>query len=108
MRATLLLLVLGLGTVGCDQATKAAAAEHLAGEPNIALFGGETGSEIYARLVVEASTVLKPGGWLLLEHGEGQENAVQGLFSTAGFVDVTTWPDLAGIARATGGTLKSD
>jgi len=54
MRATLLLLVLGLGTVGCDQATKAAAAEHLAGEPNIALFGG----------VVRVAYAENPGAFL--------------------------------------------
>ncbi len=37
MRATLLLVLLGLGTVGCDQATKEIAASH---QPNVALFGG--------------------------------------------------------------------
>lgn len=37
MRAALLLLVLGVGTVGCDQATKQIAAAH---QPDVALFGG--------------------------------------------------------------------
>ena len=40
MRALLLMLVLGLGMVGCDQATKQVAEAHLAGEPNIELLGG--------------------------------------------------------------------
>jgi signal peptidase II len=40
MRAALLLLALGLGMVGCDQATKQVAVEHLEGEPPVALMGG--------------------------------------------------------------------
>jgi release factor glutamine methyltransferase len=77
-------------------------------EPRGALVAGADGLDEIRRIVRDATQFVKAGGWLLLEHGEGQENAVQGLFSTAGFVGVTTWPDLAGIARATGGTLKSD
>lgn len=40
MRASLLLVVLGLGTVGCDQATKEVAQDRLRGEPNVELLGG--------------------------------------------------------------------
>jgi len=43
-----------------------------------------------------------------VEHGQGQHEAVQTLLSAAGFEGVTSWSDLAGIARATGGKLKSD
>lgn len=53
-RSLLLLLFLGLGTVGCDQATKQAAVSHLEGEPNIALFGG----------VVRMSYAENPGAFL--------------------------------------------
>jgi release factor glutamine methyltransferase len=49
---------------------------------------------------------LKPGGRLLLEHGLGQDAAVKSLLLEAGLEGVTTWPDLAGIARVTGGRLK--
>lgn len=39
-RSLVLLVLLGLGTVGCDQVTKQAAVTHLEGEPSIELFGG--------------------------------------------------------------------
>ena len=45
----------------------------------------------------------RPGAWLLLEHGLGQDGAVRDLLGEAGLASVTTWPDLAGIARITGG-----
>lgn len=77
-------------------------------EPRRALVAGPDGLDEIRKIASKAADFVKAGGWLLLEHGEGQEKAVQVLISTAGFVDVTTWPDLAGIARATGGTLKSD
>ena len=40
MRAAVLLVLFGLATVGCDQASKQAAVEHLEGEPPVALMGG--------------------------------------------------------------------
>ena len=43
------------------------------------------------------------GGALLLEHGHDQGSAVQGLLRAAGFAGVSTRPDLAGLARCTGG-----
>lgn len=77
-------------------------------EPRYALVAGADGLDEIRVIVGTASEFLNAGGWLLLEHGLGQEHAVRTLFSTGGFVEVTTWPDLAGIARATGGKLKSD
>jgi signal peptidase II len=53
-RSLLLLLVLGLGTVGCDQATKQVAQTHLEGRPHIALFGG----------VVRVAYAENPGAFL--------------------------------------------
>src|SRR5215472_12972249 len=38
-------------------------------EPEIALFAGETGTELYAPLIAQAAQVLKPGGFLVLELG---------------------------------------
>jgi release factor glutamine methyltransferase len=56
------------------------------------------------RLIVhQAGPHLKPGGWLLLEHGFDQAHAVQTLLSNQGFVNVQSRPDFAGILRCTGG-----
>ena len=77
-------------------------------EPRYALVAGADGLDEIREIARDAAQFVHPGGWLLLEHGLGQEKAVQELVSAAGFDSVTTWPDLAGIARVTGGELKSD
>ena len=46
---------------------------------------------------------LVPGGWLLLEHGYDQAAAVRMLLADAGFTEVQSWQDLAGIERVSGG-----
>ena len=66
-------------------------------EPHVALFAGETGFEIYDRLVADAPRVLRPGGWLILELGFGSLAHVSALLS--GWRDVRVEPDLAGIPR---------
>ena len=40
-------------------------------EPHVALFGGETGFDLYDRIAADAPRVLRPGGWLVLELGFG-------------------------------------
>jgi release factor glutamine methyltransferase len=77
-------------------------------EPRYALVAGADGLDEIREIARSAGQFLSPGGWLLLEHGFGQAKTVQELLADAGFDAVTTWPDLAGIARATGGKLKSD
>ena len=77
-------------------------------EPRHALVAGADGLDEIRQIAKGAREVLRAGGWLLLEHGEGQGDAVRALLKAAGFDEIATWPDLAGIARATGGTLKSD
>ncbi len=66
-------------------------------EPHIALFAGESGFEIYDRILADAPRVLRPGGWLILELGFGCLGHVTG--QLAGWRDVHTEPDLAGIPR---------
>ena len=66
-------------------------------EPPVALFAGESGLDLYARIVADAPRVLKPGGWLIMELGFGTLGAVQRLL--AGFADILVEPDLAGIPR---------
>lgn len=76
-------------------------------EPRSALVAGPDGLESIRRIVREAPAHLVPGGRLLLEHGLGQDAAVRNLLARVGLEDVRTWPDLAGIARVSGGRLKS-
>ena len=48
-----------------------------------------------------------PGGWLVVEHGATQGEAVRALLAAAGFTEVSTFRDLAGHERCTEGTLPS-
>ena len=66
-------------------------------EPEQALFAGESGLDIYRRLIPESWRVLKPGGLLALELGFGQSEAVTEL--VAGWQNVEVAKDLAGIPR---------
>ena len=72
-------------------------------EPRGALVSGADGLDAIRDIVREAGAHLRPGGWLLLEHGMGQDAAVRTLLAGVGLESVTTWPDLAGIARVSGG-----
>lgn len=74
-------------------------------EPLLALDGGKDGLYAYRLLAAQAATLLKPGGWLLLEVGIGQAEAVAGLLQTAGLVEIFTRADYAGVARVVGGQL---
>ena len=76
-------------------------------EPPSALVAGADGLESIRAIVRGAPSHVNPGGWLLVEHGLGQDVAVRGLLREAGFDEIHTWPDLAGIARVSGGGLKS-
>jgi release factor glutamine methyltransferase len=66
-------------------------------EPAVALFAGESGFEIYERIVADAPRVLRPMGWLILELGFASRDRVAGLLSR--WSDVHLEPDLAGIPR---------
>jgi release factor glutamine methyltransferase len=77
--------------------------EALRFEPRGALVAGPEGLDAIRDIVGAAPAHLLPGGRLLLEHGLGQERAVRDLLADAGFQDISTWPDLAGIPRVSGG-----
>jgi release factor glutamine methyltransferase len=81
--------------------------EALRYEPRTALVGGADGLDAIREIVKRAGSFLAAGGWLLLEHGLGQDKAVRDLLAQAGLDSITTWPDLAAIARVSGGRLKS-
>ena len=66
-------------------------------EPELALFAGDDGLEIYRRLIPQAFEVLVPGGFLALEIGYGQRPAVGGLLLDSNFEKIEFVPDLQGI-----------
>jgi release factor glutamine methyltransferase len=76
-------------------------------EPRSALVAGADGLAAIREIVPQAPAHLVPGGWILLEHGLGQEGFVRSLLAQAKLEAVTTWPDLAGIARVSGAQVKS-
>lgn len=72
-------------------------------EPLSALASGIDGLDDIRAIIAQAPAWLKPGGWLLLEHGYDQSEAVQALLRQQGFAAVQSRQDLASIARCTGG-----
>src|SRR5271155_2735 len=68
-------------------------------EPEIALFGGEEGYELYGDLIAQAASNLKPGGILVLELGHDSLPAVQPLLDAAHWTNIGVINDLAGIPR---------
>jgi release factor glutamine methyltransferase len=84
----------------------AAQDEHLAAlthEPLQALASGVDGLDDIRTIICQAPAHLLPGGWLLLEHGYDQATTVRTLLQSAGFVQVQSRLDLAGIERCSGG-----
>jgi release factor glutamine methyltransferase len=72
-------------------------------EPLQALASGTDGLDDIRALIAQAPANLFPGGWLLLEHGYDQAATVRTLLQEAGFIQVQSRLDLAGIARCSGG-----
>lgn len=77
-------------------------------EPRSALVSSDSGLEDLGRLVAGASDHLLDGGWLLLEHGFEQANAVCAMLHDAGFSQVSTRRDMSGQQRITGGRWHAD
>ena len=71
-------------------------------EPRSALVADSKGLADIATIIRQAPAYLSDHGWLLLEHGYDQATAVQALLATAGFEQVFTQQDLAGLDRVTG------
>ena len=72
-------------------------------EPRGALVAGAGGLDDLRVIVAAAPARLQPGGWLLLEHGWDQAAAVRALLQGAGFAQIQSRRDLAGIERCSGG-----
>lgn len=72
-------------------------------EPQSALCAGPQGLDDLETIIAQAPQHLTPGGALLLEHGHDQGAACRALLAAAGFEDIETRNDLAGLARLSGG-----
>ena len=74
-------------------------------EPQMALTDGSDGLACIRAIIAGAAEHLKPGGWLLFEHGYDQGEASRNLLTAAGLKNAFTHPDLAGIDRVSGAQL---
>jgi release factor glutamine methyltransferase len=72
-------------------------------EPHGAVYSGTDGLEALRVVARDAPAHLVAGGWLVVEHGDCQGAAVRELFEAAGFGEVATHRDLAGLERCTEG-----
>jgi len=66
-------------------------------EPEVALYGGDDGLEVYRRLIPDAHRLLAPGGWLIMEIGYTLGDAVRDMLVAWNEVELRT--DLAGLPR---------
>lgn len=80
----------------------------LAFEPRQALTAGTDGLDDIRLIVHQARRHLQAGAWLLLEHGWDQAEAVRQILAQAGYAEVQSRRDLAGIERCSGARLLTD
>ena len=74
-------------------------------EPSMALIAGEDGLDCIRMLVAGALRCLKPSGYIVMEHGYDQGQAVRHLLDCTGYGNITTIKDLAGQERLTAGQV---
>ena len=70
-------------------------------DPEAALYGGEDGLDVIRAISLRAAALLRPGGTLVLEHGELQGSAIRELLSADGWRAASTHRDLLGRDRTT-------
>ncbi|MDN5805690.1 MAG: peptide chain release factor N(5)-glutamine methyltransferase [Brevibacterium sp.] len=71
-------------------------------DPAAALYGGSTGLEIPALIMLQAEKLLRPGGFFIMEHSEEQGRAAcELIMSTASLRQAVTFPDYTGRDRYT-------
>ena len=74
-------------------------------EPRLALDGGTSGLDFYDRYLADAVNLLRPGGAVFFEIGEGQGEAVRQLMFDCGFDGIKIEKDFAGHDRYASATL---
>ena len=73
-------------------------------DPLAALDGGADGLDAYRALIPQATGLLAPGGWLVVEAGQGQSGPIETFMTNAGLTPAAApKADLAGIPRAVAG-----
>lgn len=77
-------------------------------EPRMALDGGPDGLSFYRRIASDAAAHLLPGGWLLLEVGQGEAADVARMLTAAGLADASIRNDMYGVARMVGACQRRD
>jgi len=75
-------------------------------EPVTALDGGPDGLYVIRAIATNWPALLKPGGHMAIECGQGQAQAVRELLDDSGLTDIKTYEDTLGIERVIVGTLK--
>jgi release factor glutamine methyltransferase len=70
-------------------------------DPEVALYGGADGMDVVRVISRRAQLLLRPGGTLVLEHGEVQGDELRALLQSDGWRVATTHRDLLGRDRAT-------
>lgn len=75
-------------------------------EPGSALVSGNKGLADIELIITEAKNYLSDGGWLLIEHGYQQAEAVRTLLSIEGYCQISTQRDIAGHERLALACLK--
>ena len=73
----------------------------LATEPQRALVSNKNGLEDIEQIILQAKKHLTVEGWVVLEHGYDQADAVQSLFQKAGYRAIRTVKDYGGNDRVT-------
>jgi release factor glutamine methyltransferase len=68
-------------------------------EPQIALIADDQGLADIQQIIEQSKACLRDGGWLLIEHGFDQSGRVAQLLDEAGYVEIGSQADLAGIER---------
>jgi len=69
-------------------------------EPHMALYGGEDGLDFYRAIAANYTSAIKPGGYLALEFGMGQEDAVCWILESYDYELLRLRKDAGGITRA--------
>ncbi|MFD1261623.1 peptide chain release factor N(5)-glutamine methyltransferase [Entomomonas asaccharolytica] len=72
-------------------------------EPKTALISGKDGLDDIRKIIQQAPDYLLENGWLFFEHGYQQAKTVQELLAERGFTNISTYYDLGGNERVTGG-----
>lgn len=76
-------------------------------EPRAALVAGADGLSCIRLIIAQARAYLEPGGGLLFEHGYDQAARCRALLAQAGYFEVATRRDLAGVERVSGGRFDA-